>query len=224
MWLAVSSTNKDPKVVANFYLDCVEEMGFCPTYLWTDAGTENVGIAAIQSALAQSVNAHRYVTSVRNQRIEAWWSFLIKARGHWWRSFFNDMCYARIYNPAKDFQRNCLQYCFVPFIESDLQQAASLWNSHRIRPSRGTVCPSGIPEELYFLPQLIGAEDQSIPVNMATVGDIRRDTCKPPPRCESEDIAEYLDYVVAQRGEQLPQTADECVRLYLTLLDVSQEL
>ena len=73
MWLAASSTNKDPKVVTNFYCSCVQEMGFCPTHLWTEAGTENVRVAAIHSALTQRDDSHRYVASVHNQRIEAWW-------------------------------------------------------------------------------------------------------------------------------------------------------
>ena len=225
MWLAASSTNKDPKVVANFYCSCVKEMGFCPTNLWTDAGTENVRVAAIHSALTQRADSHCYVTSVHNQRIEAWWSYLIKARGNWWREFFHDMCSADIYNPAHNFQRNCLQYCFMRFIEADLQQAAALWNSHRIRPSRGTVCPAGIPDELFFLPSNSGAEHYGIPMNVAALEDMRHDACRPAPQCDSDDIAQYLDYVMQQLGEQvdLLQTADDCVGLYLRLLDISQE-
>ena len=72
-------------------------------------------------------------------------------------------------------------------------------------------CSSGIPEQLYFLRQFVGAADNSIPVDMAEVGDILRDTCKPPPRCESKDIEEHLDHVMVQRAEQQPHTADECV-------------
>ena len=30
------------------------------------------------------------------------------------------------------------------------------WNSHRIRPAMGAVCPSGIPDDLYEMPHLQG--------------------------------------------------------------------
>ena len=47
----------------------------------------------------------------------------------------------------------------------------------------------------------------------------------PAPRCDSHDIAQYVDYVMQQLGEQvdLVQTADYCVGLCLRLLDISQE-
>ena len=109
LWICACSTNKDPNVIASMYLDCVEELACCPKNLWSDAGTENVAVAAMQSALAGTPDSHRYVTSVRNQRIESWWGYLMRAQGHWWREFFEDMCAFRLYNPAKYFERNCLQ-------------------------------------------------------------------------------------------------------------------
>ena len=92
MWLVACSSNKDPATIARFYLDCIEDVGCFPRQLWSDAGTENVAVAAMQSQLAQSPQSHRYVTSVRNQRVESWWSFFIKSRGHWWRDFLGDLC------------------------------------------------------------------------------------------------------------------------------------
>ena len=30
------------------------------------------------------------------------------------------------------------------------------WNLHKIRPSRTSGCPSGVPDDLYLLPELTG--------------------------------------------------------------------
>ena len=37
-----------------------------------------------------------------------------------------------------------------------LDDFKSRWNAHRIRPSRTAGCPSGVPDDLYSLPQLKG--------------------------------------------------------------------
>ena len=37
--------------------------------------------------------------------------------------------------------------------QKDLDEARCEWNTHRIRPSPGARCPSGVPDELFYLPQ-----------------------------------------------------------------------
>ena len=51
LWLYVDTTNNDPKVMATYFLDCVEEVGGCPSLVRTDCGTENVVIADVQCFL-----------------------------------------------------------------------------------------------------------------------------------------------------------------------------
>ncbi len=41
-------------------------------------------------------------------------------------------------------------------IQEDLDQVAQEWNTHRIRPSRNAEVPSGVPDQLFFLPQTVG--------------------------------------------------------------------
>ena len=60
----------------------------CPIKLITDLGRENVSAAALQTYFRQDVNAHHYVPSTRNQRIESWWPFFTKSKGRWWKHFF----------------------------------------------------------------------------------------------------------------------------------------
>ena len=65
--------------MAKYFVDCVEEVGGCPSLLRTDCGTENVVIAGVQSFLRAECDdnlagekAHRYGSSTGNQWIEAW--------------------------------------------------------------------------------------------------------------------------------------------------------
>ena len=70
------------------YITAVKEFGGCPLELnMRDLGTENGLAAPIQSYFREDVDAHWYVSSPRNQRIEGWWSFYGKHYSVWWRFF-----------------------------------------------------------------------------------------------------------------------------------------
>ena len=41
-------------------------------------------------------------------------------------------------------------------IQQELDILVREWNTHRIRPSKDCFVPAGIPDELFFLPQVQG--------------------------------------------------------------------
>ena len=49
-----------------------------------------------------------------------------------------------------------LSYVYEPLISKVLAEYTERWNSHEIRPTRLAGCPSGVPDDLYNLPQLTG--------------------------------------------------------------------
>ena len=51
---------------------------------------------------------------------------------------------------------DCLQFCFMHIIQQELDSIKREWNTHRIRVSKDRLVPAGIPEELFFLPQVHG--------------------------------------------------------------------
>ena len=53
--------------------------------------------------------------------------------------------------------RDCLGLCFQHLVQKDLDRIKAEWNSHRIRANRSSSCPSGYPNELYFLPGILGS-------------------------------------------------------------------
>jgi len=88
MWLKVARSNNSPHKIAFFYVQTVSEQGMCLVELITDLDTENGLAASIQSFFCDNLDAHRYVASPRNQRIEGWGSLYSKSHGSWWRVFF----------------------------------------------------------------------------------------------------------------------------------------
>jgi hypothetical protein len=68
LWLKVSKTNNDPKVIAWYYLKCVEKFEGTPKLLCADRGTENGVLAFLHPFLRQAAEtSFRYVRSVSNQ-------------------------------------------------------------------------------------------------------------------------------------------------------------
>ena len=41
-------------------------------------------------------------------------------------------------------------------IQEELNTVVHEWNTHRIRPTKDCSIPAGIPDELFFLPQIQG--------------------------------------------------------------------
>ena len=45
----------------------------------------------------------------------------------------------------------CKKLCFMHLIQKSLDEFATEWKGHRIRASRNTRVPTGIPDQLFFL-------------------------------------------------------------------------
>ena len=78
LWLKVARTNNSPDMIGSCYLQTVGRLGGCPVKLITDIGTENGLAASIQYFFRNNSEAHQYVASPRNQRVEGWWSQFTK--------------------------------------------------------------------------------------------------------------------------------------------------
>lgn len=52
--------------------------------------------------------------------------------------------------------QDSLRLCFMHIVQDDLNSVREEWNSHLIRPSKGSCSPSGHPDELYSLPHILG--------------------------------------------------------------------
>ena len=156
LWLEVTRSNKSPENIATYFLSTVKELKGCPRQLVTDLGTENGLTASMQSYFHDDADAHRYVSSPRNQRIEGWWSFYSRSRSRWWCNFFQDLELEGVLDSSSELSMECLWNCFAPVIQKDLDIVKEHWNSHRIRKSRHNTGP-GRPYSLFYLPEFHGA-------------------------------------------------------------------
>ena len=227
MWLEVSSRNNDPAVVAQYFTDCVKQLGGTARVIRADCGTENVRIAAIQRFFRSQhddemagVASFMYGKSVSNQRIEAWWSVLRKGCSGWWIRHFKDMRDSGIYSEDDVIHRECLKFCFMGVLREELYRVARLWNVHRIRPSSNVESISGRPDVLYFLPEASDADDYTKPVGLDDL-QIAEDRCcrrLPANGCDSS-FSELAIIIMEENDLVMPTTPEEAGVLYATLLE-----
>ncbi len=218
LWLNVTRSNNSPDNIARYYLDAVNELNGCPKTLVTDMGTENGLAASIQCYFRDNLEAHRYVPSPRNQRIEAWWSFLSQNRSSWWRNHFKDMESEGALDCASEISMECLWYCFAELIQKDMDFVKEHWNSHRIRKSRHETT-AGRPDSLFFLPEHHGVTNLLNAVPQEEIDFVSEHVVY---TNSTNEYQEYFDYVMTTLGLNKPTTWEEAGNLYRQLLTTAE--
>ena len=232
MWLEVGPSNNDPSIIAQYFVDCVRQIGGTPRMIRADCGTENVCVAALQRFFRRDGNdtmagdkSFLYGKSVSNQRIEAWWGILRRGCADWWIRFFKDMRDCGLYRDDDVVQTECLKFCFTPVIRDELHKVAVLWNLHKIRPSTNAESPSGRPDMLYFAPEVTGGEDLKEPVDLEDV-DVAEESCchrSPESGCVDE-FTQLVSIIMQEQNLNMAKTAEEAVMLYSILLESIEDL
>ena len=225
LWLKVVHSNNSPVVPLNLFMDCVKEIGACPTLLRTDHGTENGLMAAAQCFLRGEDNdifsgesAHRYGSSPKNQRIECWWSVLRRSSSSWWIDLFQELSASGFLDLDNKLHRELSWFCFSGVLQDFLDEVKSHWNTHRIRKSRyGTV--GGIPDALYSLPEEYDAmECKKIITDFGKITDIEAFLHQE----DHENIhKEYVDYLATVYDLEQPHSIPDAIELFKHLVSIS---
>lgn len=220
MWLHVASSNNNPRLIANYYISMVEEIGGVSQNCISDRGSENVIMAALHTTLTNVPNSHKYVTSVRNQRIEAFWNIFKRNFAQWWMEFFATLINSGVWDPENELGKNCMQFCMMPVLQKEIDQFRSDWNAHRIRPSRQAPCPPGIPDVLHFLSHndcLVKLQDETL----YNLRDLCENEICEKQQCGNIDMEHYFDYIMQSNNLAHPRTAHEAVQMYEQIMQYS---
>ncbi|XP_039608697.1 uncharacterized protein LOC120528585 isoform X2 [Polypterus senegalus] len=117
-------------------------------------------------------------------------------------------------------QHKCLlRFAFLELMQKDLNEFKDLWNQHRIRPSRMSACPSGIPSEIFSLPHRFQSRNFGYVVSEEKLRQLATQ-CKEICNCGDETIQEYLDFIKQQYNLQTPLTWRSAVELFLRLKEI----
>ena len=225
MWLEVGASNKDPKVIAYYYLNTIKNMKCAPRVIRSDCGTENSYISFLQPFIRHShrdslagMKSFMYGKSTSNQRIEAWWSYLRRQGIHWWINKLKDLRDRGRYDSLNPIHVECLRFCLFDVLQAELDRIADLWNVHNIRPQKMyRDLPCGKPFVLHHVPELYGGHDLGKPVNLNDV-ELCFELYAHPKQTWSNTFTE-LAYCF-KPDLQTPSNAEDGFRLYEELISV----
>lgn len=222
LWLQAADTNKNPKVVASYFLKAFNKYKFLPTRVRTDKATENVNIAKIQRALRYEhddefagMKSFYWSKSVHNQRIESYWRQLINHCTAFWMKYQKILVEKEILDLDNDLHIQIFKYCFGDLLQYDLDRTRREWNNHRIRkqPNRNVV--SGEPNYLHFCPEKVGAVNCSKPFEERDIDYLLRD----PELCVEAELycpatKTFMELITPEHMLN-PTTIEEAENLYI---------
>jgi hypothetical protein len=135
-------------------------------------------------------------------------------------NFFKDMIHEGHLDASNKLHLECIWFCFKNLIQNELNGVMEEWNNHYIRKSRFQTA-SGIPNNLFFLPESVGATDRKHPYNREDIEEINNEL-RIPENDDSLIYQEYFSYVsqFIRLGE--PSSAREALTLYCRLLVAAQ--
>lgn len=224
LWLEVASSNNDPYLIAHYFIEYIRKCNGVPRIMRGDYGTENVNVAAIQRFLRRNCadsfsgfNSFMYGKSVSNQRIECWWSILRKSNADWWIKFFKDMRSVGLFDDDDPLQVECLRFCFMEILKTELYRIAREWNLHRIRPSRNQDSPPGRPDILYFNPEATFTSDYMTIVNVNDL-EVAESICTSEVPTSELLFSELAHMIMEDNNFTMPKTAEEAKDLYIDLM------
>ena len=71
-----------------------------------------------------------------NQRIEAFWSILLRDKIGWWKQFFQDMVNLDRFSMDDPVLLEAMRFCFMRLIRKELKEIAVDWNVNVTSSSR----------------------------------------------------------------------------------------
>jgi hypothetical protein len=74
----------------------------------------------------------------------------------------------------------------MPLLKQELAELRQEWNSHRIRYDDKSHCPSGVPEDNYFLPEINNTKNYGFNINSTDYEFVYQTYCS------DINLAEYL--------------------------------
>jgi hypothetical protein len=230
MWLAVETSNNDPKLIARYFLQTVTDLGFIvPTLIRSDKGTENCIVRQLQILFRKDHNDHHSAggsfimgKSTSNQRIESLWAILRRQCLDFWINLFKYMRDTVLYNDGDIFHRQCLIYCFLPVISCDLREFVNQWNLHDISSGVRKDGPCGKPEVLFTMPELQNSSSYHYNVDQTDVNICK--TMYTRPMSTSGCLPEFLtlfDLLCPNRRNNI-ENAEDAFGLYIEIISFIQ--
>lgn len=171
VWLKVWWTNRNPRLIASYYIEAGRQAKGVPLVTQSDPGTENYGIAnchtnirhRLDPSLANTLQ-HRWMRKKANIKPEIAWAGL---RRTWSEGFENILDAGHLnglYDPDDPIEKLLFRWLAVPWIQAELDAYRRRFNTTPRRADRSKVLPHGIPDMITAKPERFGSCDFKVNV------------------------------------------------------------
>ncbi|KAJ8675870.1 hypothetical protein QAD02_011656 [Eretmocerus hayati] len=150
------ATSNNPRIIGRHYIELVQKLGYLPTLMRTDHGTEVIlmedfHVALRQNHLDANAGEHSFLKgkSTHDQRIESWWRQLRQKMCDFYIHLFRGMEEAQILDVNDPLHIETLRFCFGNLIKADIENTRKEWNEHRIRKQNNHDVVSGRPNKIF---------------------------------------------------------------------------
>ncbi|KAI6010570.1 hypothetical protein BKA83DRAFT_16275 [Pisolithus microcarpus] len=171
LWMRVWHSNRNPQLILSYYLETVREVGFIPMVTQSDPGTENFGIANVQTMLRQMHDPtlegfiqHRWMRTKKNIAPEIAWSQLRCRFSPGFEALLEEGVDAGWYDVDNTLQCMIFRWVFIPWLQAELDNYRDRINHSRKRRDKKKVLPHGIPDLIYHCAEDYGALDFKVMV------------------------------------------------------------
>lgn len=232
MWLKAASTNNDPFVVCNYYVENAHILNGIPCIVRADRGTENGCMELMQTLLRAENGDERgllhstflYGRSTANQRIEAWWSKFRMFGMQTWIDHFKQMDDFGVIDVSLTMVRECIRFCYLDLLRAELNLIRIKWNTHNLRPSTGNeLSPSGKPDVIFHFPEIYNTESYLKALDMQSLNILDDILTKDETDCVPIYKAIFESVVEENQIPYPPLTLDQAADLLVQILDIVEE-
>ncbi|KAI6040469.1 hypothetical protein EDC04DRAFT_1487938 [Pisolithus marmoratus] len=127
LWIRVWHSNQNLQLILSYYLDTVKELGFIPMITQSDPGTENFGIANVQTMLQQMHDPtlegfiqHWWMCTKKNIAPEIAWSQLRCRFSPGFEALLEEGGDAGWYDMDNTLQLMVFRWVFIPWLQAEL--------------------------------------------------------------------------------------------------------
>ncbi|KAF8200101.1 hypothetical protein BJ912DRAFT_873378 [Pholiota molesta] len=153
LWMKVWWTNKNPRLIASYYLKQVRKDGSVPVVTQSDPGSENYIVANLQTIIRHDLDPclagslqHRFKRNKTNVKSEANWSVFRRDFAPGYEDLFESGVNQGWYDVDKPLENLVFRWIAIPWIQSELDKWVTLRNRTASRSNTKKITPHGIPE------------------------------------------------------------------------------
>nr|XP_022340813.1 uncharacterized protein LOC111135234 isoform X2 [Crassostrea virginica] len=123
IWLKAGVSNKNPSIIAHYYIESIRQYGVYPRRVRADMGTENVHVEALQKFFRRNHEDEHakdrsflYGKSTNNQRIESLWGMIRRQGIQFWMNFFQELNESG-YHDGEYLDQEISRFCFLELVQ-----------------------------------------------------------------------------------------------------------